>query len=246
MPDVLSTMPDPVVVEICWHEPEIGETRLSCRFSVNGCRHVVDGHFRNPSESWGRVLPQSLVQRLASQARTGKGWLPTAEDLRAFADGVSAQMRASCERPMICLYAERALGHMRGGQRQKFSGGPPAQKIMFVLQSGAVAFVAVDGQPQPAMTLAGRFLSCYFPRAPGWRESHRAFAEAAQGFVRKWARHIHRSGKPRLPDPEVKVRSDHDGFEVERKQFRFVTPEAWGFRRESDGVFVFVGVPAWK
>ena len=36
------------------------------------------------------------------------------------------------------------------------------------------------------------------------------------------------------------------GVEVERKGFRFVTPEAWGFRRTADGGFVFWDVPAWK
>jgi len=234
----------PIVVEISWTDEEGTAFNLACSFRFKNVRHAVTGHVGNASESWGRLLPGSVAGRLATAARGGQ--LPTAEDFGAFVEGVGKAMQTSGQRPLLCRYAEKTLGVMRGDQRKSFRGSTPITKVMLVLQSGGVAFVEIDGGEGQSLT--GNFLTCYFPRPrqPGWTSGKRAYAVSVEHFVMKWAPHMHRCGAQKIPSSNERVKCSSEGREVERSRFTFVTPESWGFRPADDGVLVFREAPAWQ
>ena len=247
MSDSAAAAHQPVIVDFTWHDPARGAVTLVCRFALNGIRHMVEGHFRNQSEPWGRLLPGSLVSRLAAQADQGRGWTPSAEDFQAVAGGIIAAMRASCSRPLLCTCAELPLTNIKGGRRQPFPNARLIMKALFVLQSGAQVIVAIDRRcDRSSLALTGCFTTCYFPIRAGWRSPRRAYADVVEAFVKTSARHFHRTGARILPDPPDSRAVTHEGYEVERGGVELITPETWGFRPVDDGILVFHEVPRWS
>jgi len=241
------TSQPPVLVVIEWQDPEAGHISLTCRFALNSIRHVVERHVRNRGEAWGRVLSRGLIDRLIAAANRGEGWAPAAVDFTDFAEALGAEMRTSASRPLLCEFVEQPKAMLVKGRRRVTPGAITQAKILFVLRSGGVCFVRVDDRQDAQVTdLKGRLLTAYFPRCRGWVEPRRSYAAVVRRFVATWARHLDRCGKPRLPAAQVRVRAENEGRVVERNNFRFITPETWGFRPIPGGIFVFSNVPAWK
>ena len=237
---------EPIVVNFEWDDPLMGRVVLGCRFTLGGVRHVVEGHFRRCGEAWGRLLPRSLVDRLAAATELGQDWVLSGEDFRVIVEGIAAAVHVSCRRPLLCVVGETPLAVGDGGHQRPIRNAQTVAKAMFVLQSGATVFAATDRLPAAnGARISGRFLSCYFSARNGWESPRRAYATAARGYVQRWAPHLHRSGARKLPSPLERAITSHDGKKVERSRFRFVTPATWGFRPADDGEIVFHEVPGW-
>lgn len=226
-------------VTLAWRErPDGGTVTAACRFETGAIRHVLDGHFGG-EEPWTRILNDSLVRRLVKAARDGV--VPAGPDCRDFVAGVSGQIARSCGRPLLCVFLETALHFIdhRGQLRQNLRL-QTRENILFVLESGAVAFVEIT-QPQADGQIPTVFRTAFFPRSVGWVSPKRAAEASIAHYITRWAEDEHHTGGLLLPNPRdgVRERDDGTGVEKQREYFRFVTPETWGFERQDDGKWVW-------
>jgi hypothetical protein len=242
-----STAPEPIVVPFEWEDASIGRVTLECRFTVEGMRHIVDGHFNSLSEPWDRLMPRELIDRLVLRSHDGALWIPSLEDFHAFVDRIAAAMSECCRRPMLCLCSERVLATRDNGGMRPARHSVAVATVVFVLRSGASVFVKVDQEPSgDCLQLSGRLASCYFPRGRAWESPRRAHAAIAWRIVSQWAEHSDRCGNRKLPAVEERFFSDRGDKLMERRGIRFFSPATWGFRPSADSVLVFQGVPSWK
>jgi len=226
-------------VTLAWRERPGGATvTASCRFEAGAIRHVLDRHFGG-AEPWTRILNDSLVRRLVRAVHDGVA--PSAPDCRDFVAGVSSQIARSCERPLLCVFLETALHFIdhRGQLRQNLQLRM-REKILFVLESGAVAFVDIT-RPRADGQIPVVFRTAFFPRSVGWVSPKRAAEASITHYITRWAENGHHAGGLLLPEPRdgVRERDDDTGVEKQREYFRFVTPESWGFERQEDGQWVW-------
>lgn len=234
--------PEPFVAEqvsLAWREQPDGPAfTAACRFETGAIRHVIQKHFGG-HEPWTRILAGSLVARLAEAGR--RRLPPAAADLRAFVAAVGEQIQACCNRPRLCVFLEVALHYVddKGRLRQNFQL-QKREKILLLLQSGAVAFVEVTNPlaPEPSSAV---FRTAFFPRCTRWVVPRRAAEASMAHYVARWAEGEHHTGGLRLPEPwdGVRERDDETGVEKQREYFRFATPETWGFERQADGAWVW-------
>jgi len=206
-------------------------------FPAEGIRHVVQKHFGG-NEPWTRILPQSLVTALTA-ARGSGSWVTT--DMRGFARHVSDEMQRSCSEPRLCMFLEQSFHYVDDAGRVWMNFDMRhREKVLFVLDSGAVAFIEMTGQqthdPRPAV-----FRTAFFPRSRSWVAPRRAREASMANYILRWAETEHHSGGLMLPEPEdgVRERDDETGVEKQRQDFQFITPETWGFERQADGTWVW-------
>jgi len=231
-------------VEISWREWPHGPTvTAACVFNAETISHVIGKHVIGKNggqgEPWQRILNASHVDRLTEAARRRS--LPQEADCRDFVRLLTQAIRRSSDRPLFCAFLEMSLHEFdRHGTLQQNLHLVRREKVMFVLDSGAVAFFELNG-PRSALPRQASFRTAFFPRPKGWVSPKRAAAATAARYVIRWAEHEHHTGGRLLPKPldGVRERDDETGMEKQREFFRFTTPEEWGFERQDDGEWVW-------
>lgn len=210
----------------------------TCSFTLRAIGHVVAKHFGR-QEPWKRILNASHADRLDEVAASRNS--PTPADCNDFVDRVAESIKKSCERPRFCVFLDCALHEIdEDGRLRPRLSLRQWEKVLFVLDSGAVAFLKLLG-PRSATSQEASFRTAFFPRAINWVAPKRAAAEAAARYVTRWAETPHPTGGYVLPKPVhgVKERDDESGIESQREFFRFTTPETWGFQLQADGEWVW-------
>lgn len=235
MPAFADEASEPESVELSWSEP-CGQVVAVCWFELGPMLHVIRKHITG-EEPWSRIVGSGLEQRLVQAGRQAR--LPAKADCREFVQALTAQLRASCSRPLLCRFLETlppAAGDReiaRGPSDRHFS----AEKVLFVLPSGAVAFVREIRSAVPDV-LVVVLVTAFFPRQSlGWRVQRRAAEASAERYILRWTSDWHPSGGRLLPAPGEALDDidDDDDAAIIASRLRFISPASWGFRRQADG-----------
>jgi hypothetical protein len=241
----MSGVPEPVftseAVSLTWRDDDAGRTEaLTCWFERSPIRHIVRKHVHS-QEPWGRILDRPLLERLVRAVETGN--VPAASDFAGFVRALKPQLESSCARPLLCRFHE--TGGPGGSPRYGVPTPPLAtsEKFMFVLPSGAVAFVRVNPAVVAEVTVTV-LLTAFFPKhTRGWVAPARAAAATVDKYLLRWAEYGHHTGGRLLPEPEdtVDAQDETTGRATRRGNFRFVSLKNWGFRRKNDSRWVWPG-----